>query len=195
MNICVYGSASQKIDARYIEATEKLGQELARRGHNLVFGGGGAGLMGAAARGVKSVGGFVTGVVPSFFNVDGVIFDACDKLIFTETMRERKKTMEDLADAFIVTPGGVGTFEEYFEILTSKQLGRHNKPIVVFNYMDYYNPMLDMMEQSEKGHFITEACLTITHVSTEIEEMIMYIEHYDEAPIPLGFLKNIEENP
>ena len=124
MRICVFGAASPTIDPEYIKRVEELGRELARRGHSLVFGAGANGLMGAAARGVHEGGGRVLGVIAKFFDEEDVeaIYDKCDELIFTDTMRQRKETMENNADAFIVVPGGIGTFEEHFEILTSKQL-------------------------------------------------------------------------
>ena len=149
MRICVFGAASPTIDPEYIQKVELLGEEMAKRGHSLVFGAGGNGLMGAAARGVHKGGGYVLGVIPKFFEEEGVeaIYDKCDKLIFTETMRQRKQTMEDNADAFIVAPGGIGTFEEHFEILTSKQLCRHNKPIVLYNVKGYYNELEEVMRQ------------------------------------------------
>ena len=114
MNICVYGASSNVIDKKYIEVTEELGRKMAERGHNLVFGGGANGLMGAAARGVYEKGGYIVGVVPTFFNVDGILFENCNEMIRTETMRQRKQIMEDRADSFIMTPGGMGTFEEFF---------------------------------------------------------------------------------
>ena len=122
MRICVYGAASPTIDPAYIEAVEKMGKEMAARGHSLVFGGGGNGLMGAAARGVRTAGGYILGVIPKFFDQENIeaICDFCDELIQPDTMRQRKQIMEDNADAFIVTPGGIGTFEEFFEILTLK---------------------------------------------------------------------------
>ena len=94
------------------------------------------GLMGAAARGVKSGGGYILGVIPKFFDEERVeaICDFCDELIQPDTMRQRKQLMEDNADAFIIVPGGIGTYEEFFEILTLKQLCRHNKPIALYNY-------------------------------------------------------------
>ena len=98
-----------------------------------MYGAGANGLMGAVARGVCEENGTIIGVTPSFFNVDGILFENVSELITTETMRERKQIMEDKADAFIVTPGGIGTLEEFFEILTLKQLGRHGKAIVIFN--------------------------------------------------------------
>lgn len=133
MKICVFGASSAHIDDVYIKTVEELGEKMARRGHSLVFGAGGSGLMGAAARGVKRGGGHVHGVVPSFFKERGIekLFEDCDELTITETMRERKAIMEDLADAFIITPGGVGTFEELFEVVTLKQLNRHDKAIAL----------------------------------------------------------------
>ena len=118
MRICVYGAASPTIDKKYIELVEKMGQEMVNRGHSLVFGGGGNGLMGAAARGVKSGGGYILGVIPKFFDEEKVeaICDFCDELIQPDTMRQRKQLMEDNADAFIIVPGGIGTYEEFFEI-------------------------------------------------------------------------------
>ena len=147
MRICVYGAASPNIDEQYITATETLGEALAKRGHNLVFGGGGNGLMGAAARGFKKGGADIIGVIPDFFRNEAIeaIYDCCDRLIEPKTMRERKQIMEDNADAFIVVPGGIGTYEEFFEILTSKQLCRHNKPIGIYNIDGYYDEMSDCM--------------------------------------------------
>ena len=118
MNICIYGASSNEIDNIYIKYTEHLGQVMGKRGHNLVFGGGAKGLMGAAARGVVKGGGNVIGIAPSFFNVDGVLFEECSEFIYTDTMRERKLAMEEKSDAFIATPGGIGTFDELFEIKT-----------------------------------------------------------------------------
>ena len=143
MRICVYGAASPTIDKSYIEAVEKMGKEMVLRGHSLVFGGGGNGLMGAAARGVRSEGGKILGVIPKFFDEEDIeaICDFCDELIQPNTMRERKQIMEDNSDAFIVVPGGIGTFEEFFEILTLKQLCRHNKPIAIYNINGYYDEL------------------------------------------------------
>ena len=128
MVICVYGASSDTIHPDFLKAGEALGAAMARRGHSLVFGGGGHGLMGAVARGVASGGGSITGVAPRFFNVDGVLFDGCTEFVYTDTMRERKAIMEERADAFLMTPGGIGTFEEFFEILTLRQLGGTTSP-------------------------------------------------------------------
>ncbi|MBP3322428.1 MAG: TIGR00730 family Rossman fold protein [Clostridia bacterium] len=191
MRICVFGAASPTIDPEYIQKVELLGEEMAKRGHSLVFGAGGNGLMGAAARGVHRGGGYVLGVIPKFFEEEGVeaIYDKCDKLIFTETMRQRKQTMEDNADAFIVAPGGIGTFEEHFEILTSKQLCRHNKPIVLYNVKGYYNELEEVMKQAMKKNFIRENCADLYRLTDDLDELFSYIE----APVKDHTVKELKD--
>ena len=133
MNICIYGASSAELKKIYYEKTEELGQLMGKRGHGLVFGGGKEGLMGAAARGVDREKGYILGIAPRFFDQPGVLYEHCTEFIFTENMRERKHLLESRSDATIVVPGGIGTYEEFFEILTLKQLERHNKAIVVLN--------------------------------------------------------------
>ena len=193
MNICVYGASSKSIDEKYIKAGEALGEQMAERGHTLVFGGGGHGMMGAVARGVKKGGGKVIGVAPSFFNVDGVLFDGCDEFIYTETMRERKQIMEDRSDAFIAAPGGVGTFEELFEIITLKQLGRHSKPVAVFNVNGYYSGIKDMFERAVEESFMTRACLSLFGMTEDKGEILDYLERYNSEEVDLTTFKDIWE--
>lgn len=178
MKICVYGAASPTIDPEYIEKVEQMGKEMVKRGHSLVFGGGGNGLMGAAARGVRSEGGQITGVIPRFFSDEEIeaICDFCDELIQPETMRERKQIMEDRSDAFIVVPGGIGTFEEFFEILTLKQLCRHNKPIAIYNIRGYYDSLNDVMKQAIQKGFIREDCLDLYYTTDDLDRLFAYIE-------------------
>lgn len=179
MRICVYGAASPTIDPKYMELVEQMGKEMVKRGHSLVFGGGGNGLMGAAARGVRSQGGYILGVIPKFFDEEKVeaICDFCDELIQPDTMRERKQIMEDNADAFIVVPGGIGTFEEFFEILTLKQLCRHNKPIAIYNLMGYYDEINHAMEESMNKNFIRDNCKDLYLTTENLEELFGYIEN------------------
>lgn len=191
MNICVYGASSNAIENGYISAGEELGRVMASRGHSLIFGAGAGGLMGAVARGCKEIGGEIIGVVPSFFNVDGVLYDKCDELIFTDTMRQRKQIMEDRADAFVMTPGGIGTFEEFFEILTLKQVMRHNKPIAVLNTNGYFNPMIKMLEYAADERFMTEKCLTLAKFFDNSAELIKYLEEYTQSVIDIEELKSI----
>lgn len=178
MNICVYGASSNDINEKYIGETENLGFIMAQRGHDLVYGGGANGVMGAVARGVTKGGGKVIGVAPTFFNVDGVLYDKCTKLIPTKTMRERKQIMEETADAFIMAPGGIGTYEEFFEILTLKQLSRHNKAIAVYNVGGFYDKLMDFLEYGIKEGFMTPACHKLFKLFDNAEEMLSYIESY-----------------
>ncbi len=178
MNICVYGAASQNIDSVFIETVEKLGEKIAQKGHNVVYGGGAQGLMGAVARGARKFGGKVTGVAPTFFKVDGVLFEDCTDFIYTETMRERKQIMEDSADCFIITPGGIGTFEEFFEILTLKQLRRHEKAIVIYNINGYYNEMDKMIEKAIRDGFMKESCRELYTYFDDMDKMLDYLEEY-----------------
>lgn len=191
MNICVFGAASKTIDEKYLTAVEDMGEILAKRGHNLVFGAGSTGSMGAASRGFKKGGGSIHGVIPTFFKEDLYEFVNwnCDKMTYTETMRERKSVMEDSADCFIITPGGIGTFEEFFEVLTLKQLGRHRKPIAVFNIDGYYDPMNETIENGIKGGFIKDNCRALYKFFTDVQEMAEYLENDDMQGLTIEDLK------
>ena len=191
MKICVYGAASSEIDRSFIEAGEELGRKMAERGHGLVFGGGRNGMMGASARGVAEKGGEIIGISPWFFEENNaeISFQNCTEFIHTETMRERKKLLDESSDAFIISPGGIGTFDEFFEILTLKQLGRHNKAIVIFNINGYFDSMLDMMQVSVDKKFITNDCRELYKVTNTIEETLDYIENYDPKDIDLSKVK------
>ena len=181
MRICVYGASSPTIDPVFIRKTEEMGAELARRGHSMVFGGGANGLMGAAARGVRSGGGHIIGVIPKFFDKEKIeaVYGICDETVMPDTMRQRKQIMEEYADAFVMTPGGIGTFEEFFEILTSKQLFRHNKPIAIFNIDNYFAQLLQMMDAGVEKNFIRESVGELYFVTDDINDLFTYLE----API------------
>ena len=191
MEICVFGAASRIIDKKYLVAVEEMGEFLAKKGNNLVFGAGCTGSMGAAAKGFKKGGGRIHGVVPTFFkeHLEEYVNWNCDKLTLTETMRERKAIMEDEADAFIITPGGIGTSEEFFEILTLKQLGRHRKPIAVYNIDGYYNSMDDAINHSIDEGFIKKNCRELFKVFDNLEEMAEYLENDDMGGLEVKDLK------
>lgn len=186
MKICVFGASSAHIDDKYISEVENLGEALAKRGHSLVFGCGGTGLMGAAARGVKRGGGYIHGVVPTFFRDEKVeqLYLDCDEITYTETMAERKKIMEDEADCFIIAPGGIGTFEEFFEVLTLKQLGRHDKPIAIFNIDGYYDNLEKFMRETAERKFITFKCYEMYEYFDNAEEILEYLENYTPDGTP-----------
>ena len=179
MYICLYGASSNEIAPVYIRQTENLGRIMGERGHAMIFGGGASGLMGAAARGMTAAGGEIIGIAPSFFNVDGVLYPHCTQFIYTETMRERKFEMEERADAFIIAPGGIGTFEEFFEALTLKQLGRHNKPIALFNIDGYYDDMIALIDKAIGENFMKGVCRELLHAFTQADAMLDYIETCD----------------
>ena len=183
MRLCVYGASSSNIDEFYIAKTYELGLELAKNGIGMVYGGGMNGLMGAAARGMHDGGGEIIGVAPTFFKVDGVLYPHCTELIHTQTMRQRKQIMEDKADGFIVLPGGFGTFDEFFEILTLKQLERHNKPIVIYNIKGYYDNLMEFIEFSITEGFVKEACRELVFITSNHLDIIDYIEKYDPKKV------------
>lgn len=178
MNICIYGASSSLISGEYINRVEELGEILAKAGHGLVFGGGANGLMGAAARGFHSGGGDIIGVAPRFFDADGTLYDKCTRFVYTDTMRERKQILEDESDAFIVTPGGVGTYDEFFEIFTLRQLGRHAKPIVIFNVNGYFDELLKLMQKALDEKMLAEKSLTLYKVTDDPREVLSYLESY-----------------
>ena len=191
MNLCVYGASSDKIHREYIQAVEKLGEQMAKRGHTLVFGAGNGGCMGAAARGMASEHGDIIGIVPSFFNVDGVLYEHCTKRVETETMRERKQLLEEYSDAFIVTPGGIGTFDEFFEIITLKQLSRHTKAIAVFNVNGYYDDMERLLNKVVEENFAQKDTLELAKFFTDSESLLDYLETYQPPEIIISNMKHL----
>lgn len=191
MKICVYGAASSLIDKSYIETGEELGRKMAKRGHELVFGGGNNGMMGAVARGVAQEKGEILGIIPKFFEEAGaeISFEDCTEYIYTDTMGQRKELLEDKSNAFIIAPGGIGTFDEFFQALTLKQLGRHNKPMVVFNINGFYDELDRIMDKAIEQEFITHDCKELYAVYNDIDEMLDYIENYDQDDIDISKVK------
>lgn len=191
MNICIYGAASKTIDEKYIIATEALGEELAKRGHGLVFGGGANGLMGAAARGFTRGGSDrIICIAPGFFNVDGILYDKCTEYIHPETMRERKKLLEEYSDVFIITPGGIGTLDEFFEIITLRSLGRHTKPVAVFNAHGFYNSMMSMLKDYERQGFMKNP-EELFFMTDDIFKLADFIENAGNEQLDVTRFKNI----
>ena len=180
MNICVFCASSSSIAPEFFDAAKELGTLIAKNGHTLVYGGGSGGLMGAVANGALDNGGHVIGVAPKFFDEPGVLLkDSCE-FIFTETMSERKDIMIDMADAFICLPGGIGTFEEFFEVLTLKQLGQHSKSISLLNTRDYYDDFNSMMAITAKRGFMSMACLDLYRLCHSPAEAIAHCLEVEE---------------
>ena len=191
MNICVYGASSALLKNIYYEKTEELGRAMGKRGHGLVFGGGATGMMGAAARGVAAENGYILGIAPRFFDQPGVLYEKCTEFIFTETMRERKQLLEDSSDAVVVLPGGIGTYEEFFEMLTLKQLGRSARAIAILNTRGYYKPMQAMLEHTAENEFMSDSCLTLYKTVDTPAQALDYIEKY--RPEPMGNIFRLED--
>ena len=154
MNICVYGASGDRLDRAYFDAAERLGELIGQGGHSLIFGGGQNGLMGACARGVSREKGKITGFAPRFFAEPGILYPHCTEFIFTETMGQRKAAMEDAAQAFIVLPGGIGTFEELTEIICHRQLGIYHGNIVLLNINGFYDPFIATLHSAITAGFM-----------------------------------------
>lgn len=173
--ICLYGAASDRIAKDYMEDVFALGQEMGRRGHTMIYGAGATGLMGAAARGMDDVGGYIIGVTPHFMHKHEPIYE-CTELINTDTMAERKYIMEKRADAFVVVPGGIGTFDEFFQAITLKELGQLDKHIVIFNVDGYFDKLLDAIKYGYDKGFVRPGALGLYEVCNTPKEVIDAIE-------------------
>ena len=175
MNICVFGASSDRIDPAYFDAAQELGALIARGGHRLVYGGGREGLMGACARGVLLEGGRPLGVAPYFFDEPGILMkEECD-FVFTDTMSQRKARMEAEADAFIALPGGIGTYEEFFEALTLKQLGRHRKPMALLNTLGYYDGFDTLLRETAMRGFMSDSALGLYTLCASPAEAMRHV--------------------
>ncbi len=155
-NVCVYCGSSPGLLPDYCESGRELGHEMAARGLGLVYGGASIGVMGAVADGVLERGGKVTGVIPHSLATREVSHSGLDELIVVASMHERKAKMAELSDGFIALPGGWGTFEEIFEMLTWAQLGFHEKPCGLLNVASYYDRLFAFLENAIEQKFVKE---------------------------------------
>jgi len=176
--ICVYASSSNSIDKKYTDIAARLGEAIARNGDTFLFGGGMRGLMGAAAMAVHRFGGRVVGIIPEALNLKGVVYEMCDELVVTKSLRESKAIMEERSDAFIALPGGFGTLEELLEIITLKQLKYHNKPIVILNCDRFYDALLDQFGHIMDLNFAKPESNLLYHVTSDVEDALKYIDTY-----------------
>ncbi len=170
--ICVYSASSTKINQRYYDAAVELGELIARKGMRLVNGAGTMGLMRACADAVLNNGGEAVGVIPQFMIDRNWHYEDMTELIVTKDMHERKRKLATMADAIIALPGGCGTLEELLEVITWKQLGIINKPIVILNTDGYYNPLIEMLGKAAAEHFMREEHLRLWTVAGTPEEAL-----------------------
>ncbi len=176
--ICVFGASSKNAPDVYRRAAYDMGRLIAEHGLGMVFGAGKAGLMGEAARGASSVGGEIIGVIPRKLNIEGIYFEGCTERIQTETMHERKATMERLSDAYIALAGGFGTIEELMEVLTLKQLGYFDCPIVLLNTCGYYNDLIAQLRTCVERGFTNVEYLKLYHIASDPGDAMGYILSY-----------------
>jgi hypothetical protein len=153
-SICVYCGSADHLKPEYMEAAYQMGKAIAERGLQLWYGAGKTGLMGAVADGALAAGGEVVGVIPAMFYTPQLAHDGLSRLEIVDSMHQRKERLATQAEAFIALPGGYGTFEELFEILTWAQIGLHQKPIGILNTAGYFDPLMGMVEQALREGFI-----------------------------------------
>jgi uncharacterized protein (TIGR00730 family) len=175
-SLCVFCGASNNVPKKFLDIGAEFGKLLARNNITLVYGGGDCGVMGAVANSTMKDGGHVTGVFPvSLRNIENE-HQSLTEIIIVGTMHERKMCMFERSDAFIVFPGGFGTMDEMFEILTWKILLLHDKPVVIFNYQGYWDPLIALMKNIIEIGFARPEVATYYHVVTELEEILDILE-------------------
>lgn len=180
-SVCVYCGSRSGDDPDFIHAAENLGQTLAEAGHQLVFGAGSIGLMGAVSREMIKNGGTVTGIIPHHLDTKEITQENMTETIRVNTMHERKKIMFDRSDAFVVLPGGLGTLDETFEVLTWTQLGLHEKPIMVLNVKGFWTPLYDFVWSMVDRGFVDEKTAKKLCFYDDIESVMQRLAHLSEV--------------
>jgi uncharacterized protein (TIGR00730 family) len=186
MRICVYCASSAKIDETYFEATERLAKILVNSGVQVIYGGGGHGLMGKLADTVLAHGGQIKGIMPQFMNEVEWAHKNVTDFEFTKTMHERKAKFLENIDALIALPGGTGTLEELLEAITLKRLGQFTKPIIILNTNGYYDPLVLMLKRCVEEKFlrpIHAEMWTFVHQPEEVMSAINQSMEWDENAI------------
>jgi uncharacterized protein (TIGR00730 family) len=190
MTVCIFASSSSRIDNDYAVAASALGLLLARAHIDVVYGGGGIGLMGKIADAVLDNGGKITGVIPSFMVEEGWDHRTVTRMIQTPDMGERKKLMFAMADAIVALPGGVGTLEELTEAITLKQLGLFKGPIIILNTLNFYKSLIDFLQHMVSGNFLRYEHKGMWEIANTPEEVIVYLMKKDDwLPNPRNIAK------
>ncbi|MHB1315084.1 MAG: LOG family protein [Christensenellales bacterium] len=190
--LCVYSSSSICLPSYHYEVSKQLAHQMAQKGYGLVFGGGTIGVMGVMAQTMTELSAPVIGVIPKALHIKGVVYERCSRLIVTETMRERKAIMEELAAGFIAVSGGFGTLEELMEIIVLKQLDYHNKPIVILNYHGFYDSLLKQFELFYEQGFAHTDTRSLYYVAKTPAEVWDYIAEYKPLKIRKKWLEQEE---
>ncbi|WP_311195895.1 TIGR00730 family Rossman fold protein [Antarcticibacterium sp. 1MA-6-2] len=177
-SLAVFCASSDGLDSVIYKEAYDVGEFLAKAEIEVVYGGSRLGLMVQVAKGVLGQSGKITGVIPDFLKTKEVVHTGLTNLITTEDMHARKMTMHDLSDAFIALPGGFGTLEELFEILTWGQLGLHRKPIGILNSNGYYDDFIELMNKMVSKGLLREENMNLVQVSSNIEELLDKLEAF-----------------
>lgn len=183
-SLCVYCGSSAEVDPASRAGAAALGRQLGEEGITLVFGGGQVGLMGIIANAALQAGGKVIGVIPRHLDREEVGHRGIAELHVVETMHERKALMFQLSDAFAVLPGGLGTLDETFEMMTWRQLGLHDRPVVLVNQNDYWNPLLALLHHIAAAGFAQRGLFDLFTPVDRIDAVIPTIRALPEAQIP-----------
>lgn len=183
-SIAVFCASSEGNDALIIEKAYTLGATLAKKDIRLIYGGSKLGLMGRVAQGVLDNDGEVTGVIPDFLKTKEVVHENLPELITTEDMHERKLKMHELSEGFIALPGGFGTFEELFEIITWAQLGLHQKPIGLLNVNGFYDDLIEMLKNMVRKGLLKKDNFELLLIAEEIEELLEKMHNFKPMPVP-----------
>jgi uncharacterized protein (TIGR00730 family) len=171
-SICVYCGSREGVLPAYVDAARAVGSEIGRRGWRLVYGGGRAGLMGQLANAALAAGATVIGVIPRSLMDREVGHEGLAELHVVETMHERKQLMAERSDAFLALPGGIGTFEELFEVWTWRQLGYHGKPIGLLDVRGYYAALLDFMDRTVAEGFVSAPQRALLHTGCDAAQLL-----------------------
>jgi len=179
-SLCVYcGSSGRGRDSHH-EAARRLGRLMAEAGVRLVYGGGRIGMMGLIADAVLAAGGEVVGIIPRFLDQVEVGHSGVSRMIVTDNMHERKERMAELADAFVILPGGLGTLDETFEILTWKQLQLHDKPVVIADIDGYWQPLVDLVDRMIEENYARPEHRNMFRVVGSVDEVLPALEEMPE---------------
>lgn len=171
-SICVYCGSRNGISPTYTQVAQEVGHWIGSHQGQLVYGGGENGLMGLVAKSTMEAGGRVVGIIPTALQTKEKPRIACDELHVVDTMHERKQMMAERADVFIALPGGIGTFEEFFEIWTWRQLGYHDKPIGLLNTEGYYDGLLAFAKSSVEQGFLNDAQMSLIKTASQASELL-----------------------
>ena len=171
-SICVYCGSRPGGDPLFTTAAQAVGRWIGEHGGQLVYGGGRSGLMGEVAQATRQAGGRVVGVIPQALVDKELANHACDELHIVQTMHERKAIMAERSDAFLALPGGIGTFEELFEVWTWRQLGYHDKPIGLLNVAGYYDALGNFLQSSVRSGFMGEWQMGLVQINDDCAPLL-----------------------